>query len=119
MVLIVFNSYLNRYGSMWTKFQLKPSILDPNRNIHVNGAHGVLGWGTTRRELKVPSGIAPIRKNPKRILPPRNRGHLSRSTQAELIGSSHVLMVADVMVIYFTGKPLTQAALDINSRQRQ
>ena len=25
-----FLAYLDRYGSMWTKFQLKPSILDPN-----------------------------------------------------------------------------------------
>jgi len=25
--------------------------------------HGLLGWGTTLRELKVPSGIAPPKKN--------------------------------------------------------
>ena len=65
MVSIIVNGYLDRYGSIWTKFQLKPSILTPNRNISVNwahGAHGPLGWGTTRRELKVPSGIAP--RNP-------------------------------------------------------
>ena len=27
------DDYLNRYGSSWTKFQLKPSILNPNRDI--------------------------------------------------------------------------------------
>jgi len=36
-----FWSYLDRYGWIWTKFQLKPSILHPNRAIHVNYAH----WG--------------------------------------------------------------------------
>ena len=90
MVSIVFNVYLNRYGSIWTKCHLKPWILDPNRDIYVNGAHRLLRRGTTRREIKVPSGIAPIRKNPKHILPPRNRGQLSGSTQAELIGISHI-----------------------------
>jgi len=25
-------------------------------------AHGLLGWGTTRRELKVPSGTTPLKK---------------------------------------------------------
>jgi len=30
-------------------------------------AHGLLGWGTTLRELKVPSGIAPSKK---KIKPP-------------------------------------------------
>ena len=58
-VLLVINSYLNRYGSIWTKFQLEPSILEPNGDLYVNGAHGLLGWGTTRRHLKVSSGIAP------------------------------------------------------------
>ena len=33
MVLNGLNGYLNRYGSIWSKFQLKPSILDPNRDI--------------------------------------------------------------------------------------
>ena len=60
----------DRYAWIWTKFEFKPSILDPDHDIYVNGAHGLLGWGTTRRELKVPSGIAPIRKNPTRVLPP-------------------------------------------------
>jgi len=31
----------DRYGSMWTKFQLKPSIPDPNRDIYANSAY----WG--------------------------------------------------------------------------
>ena len=30
------NGYLNRYGSIWTKFQLKPSVPDPNRDNFVN-----------------------------------------------------------------------------------
>jgi len=63
MVLIGLNCYLNRYASNWTKFQLKWSVLDPNRGIFGKSAHGLLGWGTTLRELKVPSGIAPLKKN--------------------------------------------------------
>jgi len=39
MLLIVSNGYLHRYGSFWTKFQLKPSILDSNRDIYVSWAH--------------------------------------------------------------------------------
>jgi len=65
MVFIGVNGCLYRHRSTWTKFRLKPSILDPNRDIYMNwahGAHGLLGWGTTRRELKVPSGLAP--RNP-------------------------------------------------------
>ena len=31
MVLMVLNCYVNRYGSIWTKFQLKQPILDQNR----------------------------------------------------------------------------------------
>ena len=62
---MVFNglyNYLHRYESIWTKFQLKLSILKQNRDIYVNwthGAHGLLGCGTLRREFKVPAGIAP------------------------------------------------------------
>jgi len=41
VVLMVLNCYLNRYGSIWTKFQLKPSIMDPNREIYVNWVTGV------------------------------------------------------------------------------
>ena len=40
---------------MWTKFQLKPLILDPNRDIYVNYAYWVVG---TCFELRVLSGIA-------------------------------------------------------------
>ena len=36
-----FFCYLDGYASIWCKFQLKPSILDPNRNIYANYAH----WG--------------------------------------------------------------------------
>jgi len=34
-------SYLHRCGLIWIKFQLKPLILDPNPDIHVNYAY----WG--------------------------------------------------------------------------
>ena len=33
MVLNGLNGYLNRHESIWIKFQLKPSILDPSRDI--------------------------------------------------------------------------------------
>jgi len=65
MCLMVFNglyNYLDRFGSIWTKFLLKLPILHQTRDIQVNwahGAHGLLGWGTTYRELTVPSGITP------------------------------------------------------------
>jgi len=36
MVSIGLNGYLNRYASNWTNFQLKWSILDPNRGIFGN-----------------------------------------------------------------------------------
>jgi len=85
----VFNACSNRYGPMWTKLQLRRSTLDPNHDIYVHGARGLLGWGITRRELKVPSEIAPIRKSPKRMLPPPSRRHLSRNTKAKLIGASY------------------------------
>jgi len=39
MVLIV--CMLNRYGWIWTNFQLKPSILDSNRDVKVNWSTGV------------------------------------------------------------------------------
>jgi len=60
MVSIGLNGYLNRYASNWTNFQLKWSILDPNRGILGNWSMGYWGVGTTLRELKVPSGIAPL-----------------------------------------------------------
>ena len=34
-------AYLDRYGSIWTEFQLKPSILDPNKHFFLNYAY----WG--------------------------------------------------------------------------
>jgi len=61
MVSICLNGYLNRYASNWTKFQLKWSILDPNRGIFGNWPMGYWGGGTTLRELKVPSGMAPLK----------------------------------------------------------
>jgi len=62
MVLIDLNGYLNRYASNWTNFQLKWSILDPNRGIFGNWPMGYWGGGSTLRDLKVPSGIAPLKK---------------------------------------------------------
>ena len=88
-----FGRYLDRYGPICIKFQLKPPILEPYRDIYVKWAYGLLGWGTTLREPEVPSGIACIRKNPDKLLPPCNRGHLSGSTQAELIGIYHKLYI--------------------------
>jgi len=41
MVLKGLNGYLDRYGSIWTELQLKPSILDPIGDILVNWATGV------------------------------------------------------------------------------
>ena len=37
-------NYLDRYGSIWFKFQLKLSILDQNPFIQVNWAHGPMGY---------------------------------------------------------------------------
>jgi len=35
-----FLGYLNRYASIWTKFQLKPSVLNPNRDIYATTGFG-------------------------------------------------------------------------------
>jgi len=32
-IVLMVSNYLNRYGSIWTELQLKPSILEPNRYI--------------------------------------------------------------------------------------
>jgi len=39
------NCYLDRYASNWTNFQLKWSILDPNRGIFGNWPMGYWGGG--------------------------------------------------------------------------
>ena len=36
-----FLSYLNRYASIWIKFQLKPSVLNPNRDIYATTEFGL------------------------------------------------------------------------------
>jgi len=41
-----FSSYLNRYASIWTKFQLKPLVLNPNRDIYA-----ITGSGLKNREM--------------------------------------------------------------------
>jgi len=43
IVSISLNGYLSRYASNWTNFQLKWSILDPNRGIFGNRPMGY--WG--------------------------------------------------------------------------
>jgi len=76
-VFISFNCFSFDFnGSNWFKLLFGPIRLEihkvsaqmvdsrssPNRGIFLKLAHGLLGWGTTLRELKVPSGIAPLKK---------------------------------------------------------
>jgi len=71
----IFLMFLHGFnGSDWFKWLFEPIRLEPDQfsaqmvdcrpeSWHFwKSAHGLLGWGTTRRELKVPSGIAPLKK---------------------------------------------------------
>ena len=51
MVSIGLNGYLSRYASKYTKFQLKWSILDPNRGIFGNWPMGYWGGGPLAESL--------------------------------------------------------------------
>jgi len=66
-------------GFNWFKLLFEPIRLEldqfsaqmvdsrPESGHFAKLAHGLLGWGTTLRELKVPSGIVPLKK---KIKPP-------------------------------------------------
>ena len=73
-VFIRFNCFvLDFNGSNWFKLLFGPIRLEldqvsaqmvdsgPESWHFWKLAHGLLGWGTTLRELKVPSGIAPLK----------------------------------------------------------
>ena len=79
-VFICFNCFLLDFnGFNWFKLLFGPIRLEihqvsaqmvdsrPESWHFWKLAHGLLGWGTTLRELKVPSGIAPLKK---KIKPP-------------------------------------------------
>ena len=62
MVLIVFislNCYLSQYASNWTKFQLKWSILDPNRGIFGHWPMGYWGGGPLSESLRCRQELRP------------------------------------------------------------
>jgi len=59
MVLIGLNGYLSRYASNWTNFQLKWSILDPNRGIFGNWPMGYWGGGPLSESLRCRQELCP------------------------------------------------------------
>jgi len=59
MVLIGLNGYLNRYASNWTNFQLKWSVLDPNRGIFENWPMGYWGGGPLSEGLRCRQELRP------------------------------------------------------------
>ena len=74
-ILIFFNVFLHGFnGFDWFKWLFEPIRLELDQvSAQMVGsrpeswhfwklAHGLLGWGTTLRELKVPSGIVPLNK---------------------------------------------------------
>jgi len=63
MVLICLNGYLNRYASNWTNFQLKWSVLDPNRGIFGNWSMGYWGGGPLSESLRCRQELALKKKN--------------------------------------------------------
>ena len=69
MVLIGLNGYLNRYASKYTNFQLKWSILDPNRGILGNWPMGYWGGGPLSESLRCRQELRP-QKNIYFLKPP-------------------------------------------------
>jgi len=59
MVLIGLNCYLDRYASKYTKFQLKWSILDPNRGILGKRPMGYWGGGLLSESLRCRQELRP------------------------------------------------------------
>jgi len=59
MVIVGLNGYLSRYASNWTEFQLKWSILDPNRDMFGNGPMGYWGGGPLAESLRCLQELRP------------------------------------------------------------
>jgi len=59
MVSIGLNGYLSRYASNWTIFQLKWSILDPNRGIVGKWPVGYWGGGPLSGSLRCRQELRP------------------------------------------------------------
>jgi len=65
------NGYLNRYASNWTNFQLKWSILDPNRGIFGNRPMGYWGGGPLAESSRCRQELRPS-KNTYFFKPPNS-----------------------------------------------
>jgi len=66
MVWICLNCYFNRYASNWTKFQVKLSILDPNRGIFGNWPMGSWGGGPLSESSRCRQELRPLPPPPKK-----------------------------------------------------